>query len=106
MSKLIDKNFAGTFLFTIGKDETTEEFNCTYLMKVFELEKNFYNPNLDNSQIEEIFSFLQANYPQCVEETEEGLWTFDFHLLTWEQVESVNKWFAGRAFGLKQKLDK
>jgi hypothetical protein len=75
-------------------------------MKVFELEKNFYNPNLDNSQIQEIFSFLQANYPQCVEETEEGLWTFDFHLLTWEQVESVNKWFAGRAFGLKQKLDK
>jgi hypothetical protein len=106
MSSLIDKNFAGTFLKTIGKDETTEEFNCTMLMKVFELEKNFYNPNLDNSQIEEIFGYLQANFPGCIEEQEENLFGFDFHLLGWDEVECVNRWFSEMKFGLKKKFDK
>ena len=106
MSILIEKHFEGMFLKTIRKDEVTEEFNCTMLMKVFELEKNFYNPNLTNSQIEEIFDYLQSNHPNCIEKQEETLYGFDFHLLSYEEVDLINRWFSEMKFGLKKKFDK
>ena len=104
LCELIDKHFYGQFYKTISKDENSEEFYCTNTLKVWELEKNLYNPNLKNEEIKAIFSYLKEKFPKCIYQPNksEELYEFDFHKLDYSQIDEINDWMVLQGYGVQK----
>ena len=85
-----------------GITERTEEMHGIYSLKIMELEKNFYNPYLSDENIVKIFNYIKKNYPDIVKEKQENIFEFDFHELSFPQIDTINKFFLDEDFEFKR----
>lgn len=106
LCKLIEVFFDGKFIKTIAKNEKSEEFDCMALYSVLELEKNVYNPLLGETEIQQIFEFLQNTHPKAMVQPDPKteIFHFDFHKLAYEEIGDINKWFETENLNIKKKV--